>query len=263
MTILLEQYQRRIELGQRDDAHQRSVLLALQTFLDQGRASPPSSTMVALDAIKVRTACRHLSVGSVGSGKTSLMDFFFEAIPTTHKRRWHFMLLWPGCTSNGGFSRGIGSFKKIVQHFEKVVDGWLWTNFCQKHCRCHDLKRTSACAKKTWRGGDSNFQCASRRSLPSGSAATTFLTGYRLIQHYYQVLSLIQAWDIVRPMRQNIGVFMAPAKGKRILKVPKRPYSGFFDDSSATDPVSVGKPKRSWRLILKYSAERRVLKKII
>src|SRR5690606_7189451 len=78
-----------------DDASQRVVARALDRLLDaltQKRMASKSSALGWLFARKQKAEpVRGLYIhGSVGRGKTMLMDMFFELVPQQRKRRVHF-----------------------------------------------------------------------------------------------------------------------------------------------------------------------------
>jgi cell division protein ZapE len=98
MTSLLMRYEQRVQSGQIDaDAAQRDVAEALSTLateLQTWRApvAPKSSIFGRARRLEPgQSIPRGLYIhGSVGRGKTMLMDLFFETTAFEPKKRWHF-----------------------------------------------------------------------------------------------------------------------------------------------------------------------------
>ena len=95
MTGPLALYRHRVERGEltADAAQVRAVEALERLYRDLLRATPPSGWrgQVAKLAGKRRQPVRGLYLwGSVGRGKTFMMDLFFNALPFQEKRRQHF-----------------------------------------------------------------------------------------------------------------------------------------------------------------------------
>ncbi|MFZ9871340.1 MAG: cell division protein ZapE [Steroidobacteraceae bacterium] len=92
---LLQRYRSALqEAGHTEDAHQREALqsfIRLRHDLLQGEKSAWQRIGSRLGFGKPATTARGLYLwGSVGRGKTWLMDLFYESLPFTEKRRAHF-----------------------------------------------------------------------------------------------------------------------------------------------------------------------------
>ena len=95
MTGPLALYRQRVDRGEltADAAQVRAVEALERLYRDLLRATPPSGWrgQVAKLAGKRRPPVRGLYLwGSVGRGKTFMMDLFFNALPFQEKRRQHF-----------------------------------------------------------------------------------------------------------------------------------------------------------------------------
>ena len=95
MTGPLALYRQRVDRGEltADAAQVRAVEALERLYRDLLRATPPSGLLgqVAKLAGKRRQPVRGLYLwGSVGRGKTFMMDLFFNALPFQEKRRQHF-----------------------------------------------------------------------------------------------------------------------------------------------------------------------------
>ncbi len=95
MTGPLALYRQRVDRGEltADAAQVRAVEALERLYRDLLRATPPSGWrgQVAKLAGKRRQPVRGLYLwGSVGRGKTFMMDLFFNALPFQEKRRQHF-----------------------------------------------------------------------------------------------------------------------------------------------------------------------------
>ena len=95
MTGLLALYRQRIARGElaADPAQARAIEALERLYRDLQRAAPPRGWRgkVAKLAGKRRNAVRGLYLwGSVGRGKTFMMDLFYNALPFPDKRRQHF-----------------------------------------------------------------------------------------------------------------------------------------------------------------------------
>jgi cell division protein ZapE len=96
LPSLAHHYRRLVETGDiRDDDAQRKAIAALDRLIGEissGRLAAKSSALGWLFARRQeRKPVRGLYLyGSVGTGKTMLMDMFFELVPSRRKRRAHF-----------------------------------------------------------------------------------------------------------------------------------------------------------------------------
>ena len=95
-NILLERYSARVKRGEFErDPAQEKVLRALQALATQLAFYRPTRKSAALGwlvgARQQSAPLRGIYIwGSVGRGKTALMDMFFEETELSHKRRTHF-----------------------------------------------------------------------------------------------------------------------------------------------------------------------------
>src|SRR5947207_435706 len=76
-------YDRLVESGQiKDDSAQRGVLVSLQELFDQLSAPPPPRKLIQLFRKKSAPGMRGIYIwGTVGRGKSMLMDLFFTHVP--------------------------------------------------------------------------------------------------------------------------------------------------------------------------------------